>query len=104
MGYQNPTHQDRAGAFCERGDGNNACDNAFKICIRQRSSSDCDLKRLETTKIKEDNDDLMFSEGETVGRIDNPITISGDIWPVSGVGQSAGCSFFNKSIRVYMEF
>ena len=104
VGYQNPTHKDRNGAFCERSNGNNACDNAFIICIRRRNSHDCDFERLETNKIEEDNDNLMFSEGEPVGRIDNPIAISGDIWPVSGVGQSAGCSIFNKSIRIYMGF
>ena len=93
-GYQNPTSQAislltfRAGC-CERDNTVpcTACDNAFRFCIREGTTGNvegvCDIAEIETMKIEEDNDDLMFSVGDEIGGLSNPLTVSGDVWPVS---------------------
>ena len=43
----------------------------------------CDIAEIETMKIAEDNDDLMFSMGDEIGGLPNPLTVTGDVWPVS---------------------
>ena len=80
VGYQNPEHrQARRRWCCERGTCT-LCDNAFSICIHQIHATDC----YETGKIEENNDDLMFQEGDSIGRLTNPLVVSGIVSPVSG--------------------
>ena len=86
VGYQNPWHISIYGDYCEGSDQrNNPCDNAFTICIHQRGAPDneCDIGRFETTLIRRDSDNLIFTEGESIGGVLNPITVTGDTWPVS---------------------
>ena len=94
-GYQNPTSQAlslltfRIGC-CERDTAEPCmpCDNAFRFCIRGGRTGmvegACDIAEIETNQIEENNDDLMFSVGDDIGGLRNPLTISGDMWPVSG--------------------
>ena len=93
-GYQNPTSQSlslltfRKGC-CERDNTVPCmpCDNAFRFCIcggrTGMVEGACDIAEIETMKIAENNDDLMFSVGDEIGGLSNPLTISGDVWPVS---------------------
>lgn len=93
-GYQNPTSQAlslltfRRGC-CERDAAVPCmpCDNAFRFCIRSGMTGlvggACDIAEIETMKIAEDNDDLMFSMGDEIGGLPNPLTVTGDVWPVS---------------------
>lgn len=97
-GYQNPTHKAldlltfREGC-CERDASTPCmpCDNAFRFCIREGMTGmvegACDIAELETNKIAEDNDDLMFSMGDEIGGLSNPLIISGAVWPVSFMKQ-----------------
>ena len=100
--YENPEHRTRTGGYCERSNRNNPCDNAFRICVRTRGAPGdaCDIRGLETTKIGENDDHLPFSEGQTVGGVRNPITITGDKWPVSKGVLPAFCYFFTQKIFV----
>lgn len=63
------------------------CDNAFRFCIRSGTTGlvegACDIAEIETMKIAEDNDDLMFSIGDEIGGLSNPLNVSGAMWPVS---------------------
>lgn len=93
-GYQNPTSQAlsllsfRKGC-CERDSSFPCmpCDNAFRFCIRGERTGmvegACDIAEMLTNLIEEDNDDLMFSVGDEIGGLSNPLNVSGDIWPVS---------------------
>ena len=87
LGYQNPAHRCFDGSLCERGEPNNLCDNAFKICFTHRDTSlrddSCHIRQFSTQTIELDNDNLTFREGETIGGVDNPIQVTGDTWPVS---------------------
>ena len=62
------------------------CDNAFSVCVREVRlgvvEGDCDVQQ-ESTLIAEDDDDLMFTIGEDIGGLSNPLTVSGEMWPVS---------------------
>ena len=93
--YQNPTHQALSLANFREGccDLDAAlpckpCDNAFKLCIREETTGmvegSCSLAELTTTLIAEEDDDLVFSMGDNIGNLSNPLTVSGDEWPVSG--------------------
>ncbi|CAI8029505.1 hypothetical protein GBAR_LOCUS16762, partial [Geodia barretti] len=78
IGYQNPSHRSSRGGLCERRDDSDPCDNAFKICFRHRDSpesSSCDIGKFQTEKIVDDNDNLVFMEGESIGGVHNPITV-----------------------------
>ena len=81
VGYQNPDHRQVLRRWCcERGTCT-VCDNAFIFCIRQIDATDI---RYATGKIEENNDDLMFQEGDSIGRLTNPLVVSGIMSPVSG--------------------
>ena len=99
-GYQNPTSQALSLLTFRKGCCETditvpcmPCDNAFRFCIRGNRTGmvegPCDIAEIETMKIEEDNDDLMFSVGDEIGGVSNPLTISGDVWPVSGHGDFA---------------
>jgi hypothetical protein len=84
IGYQNPSHRSYDGRLCERDDSDGHCDNAFKICFRHRDSpetSGCDIRKFQTEKILEDSDNLVFMEGESIGGVHNPVTVTGETWP-----------------------
>ena len=44
----------------------------------------CDIAELQTALIAQDDDDLMFSLGDDIGGVTNPLMVTGDMWPVSG--------------------
>ena len=85
IGYQNPTHQIEDGRCCELQDCSNPCDNAFIISVsKTNNSNDDDMMIFKTGLIKLDDDDLSFDlENGTIGNLNNPILVSGEIWPVS---------------------
>ena len=88
-GYQNPTHQLFDGGCCDGGSPPcTSCDNAFRFCIRstitRRAQGTCDIAQFTTNKIASKNDNLTFSVGDTIGDCNNPLTVSGERWPVSG--------------------
>ena len=45
----------------------------------------CDIAEVKTGLIELENDDLMFSLGDDIGGVSNPFTVSGNVWPVSGM-------------------
>ena len=93
LSYRNPTSMSlslenfRQGC-CERDAGTpcSPCDNAFRLCAREvitgQREGDCEFKQ-ESELIEENDDDLIFTHGEDVGGLANPIRVSGDMWPVS---------------------
>ena len=94
--YQNPTHQSLEWATFRHGCCDQdfhppckACDNAFRFCIREEATgvidAPCNIAELITQEIAKANDSLMFSLGDDIGELSNPLTVSGDEWPVSGV-------------------
>ena len=94
--YHNPSHQSVEWATFRFGccDLDNAlpckaCDNAFRFCIREEATGlvegACSVTELTTNLIEFQNDDLMFSMGDIIGNLSNPLIVSGDEWPVSGV-------------------
>ena len=89
IGYQNPTHQKEDGGCCEIQDCTNPCDNAFIISVGEANNSDDgdednNMVIFETDLIKNDDDNLSFNfENGTIGNLNNPILVSGDVWPVS---------------------
>ena len=93
LSYENPSLATSLETFrhgcCERDIDTpcDLCDNAFRVCVRERATREveggCDLLRMESTVIEEDNDDLMFTIGQDVGGLSNPILVSGKLWPVS---------------------
>ena len=95
QGYQNPSHkalelQTFRHGCCERDAALpcDPCDNAFKFCVREGTTGmvlgGCDIAELQTALIADDDDDLMFSLGDDIGGITNPLMVTGDVWPVSG--------------------
>ena len=93
LSYRNPTsvalslEHFRHGC-CERDAATpcNPCDNAFRVCasevITRSVEGACDFEQ-ESELIKEDDDELIFTPGEEVSGLANPISVSGDMWPVS---------------------
>ena len=43
----------------------------------------CNVAELNTNLTERENDDLMFSIGDDIGGLSNPVIMSGDVWPVS---------------------
>ena len=85
--YQNPNHLliDNENCCEYRSDLSLCvCDNAFVFCVRERGSNSCDMEEIRTRKIATDDDDLSFSVGDRIGSEHrNPLTVTGDVWPVS---------------------
>ena len=85
--YQNPNHLLIDNENCCEYRSNLSlcvCDNAFVFCVRERCSNSCDMEEIRTWKIATDDDDLSFSVGGRIGSEHrNPLTVTGDIWPVS---------------------
>lgn len=50
----------------------------------------CDIAEMITNLVEEDNDDLLFSVGDEIGGLSNPLNVSGDVLPVSGWVASVG--------------
>ncbi|CAI7998051.1 Protein jagged-1 [Geodia barretti] len=91
LGYENPSHMAKSlenfrSGCCELDTTTpcRPCDNAFSVCVREVRlgvvEGDCDLLE-ESTLIAEDDDDLMFTIGEDIGGLSNPLTVSGEMWP-----------------------
>ena len=98
MSYQNPTHmavslQAFRQGCCEASDITlpcSPCDNAFRVCGRENVTGlvqgECKLVEMESGLIEENNDDLLFDpESFNISGLTNPITVSGDMWPVSAM-------------------
>ena len=94
LSYENPTHMAESletfrHGCCELDQSTpcKPCDNAFRVCVRETPTGaiegGCDFTE-ESTLIAEDDDDLMFTIGEDIGGLSNPVTVSGDMWPVGG--------------------
>ena len=85
VGYQNPEHlQVENGWCCERTHCSSPCDNALVFCFRQISMKECEMS-FATGLIEYDNDNLTFQEGDSIGRLTNPLMVSGIVSPVSGI-------------------
>ena len=93
LSYENPTHMAESletfrNGCCELDISTpcRPCDNAFRVCVRETPTGvpegSCDFTE-ESTLIAEDDDDLIFTLGEDISGLSNPITVSGDMWPVS---------------------
>ena len=90
LSYENPSHMAKSlenfRLGCCEGDTTTPCrpcDNAFRVCVRNIPTileGDCDLTKQDSTLIAEDDDDLMFTIGEDIGGLSNPITVSGEMW------------------------
>lgn len=95
VSYSNPLHlaQEHINfrhGCCERDAATPcaACDNAFNVCVREtptgETTGNCDFGGEKvSSRIEDNNDDLMFQIGENVGGLSNPIVLSGEMWPVS---------------------
>jgi hypothetical protein len=92
--YQNPTHQSLRWATVRFGCCDvdsalpcKACDNAFRLCVREEITGlvegACNIAVLDTNLIALENDDLMFSMGDNIGNLSNPLIVSGEEWPGS---------------------
>ena len=93
LSYRNPTSmalslENFRHGCCERDAATpcNPCDNAFRVCVRETPrmavEGDCDFE-MESELLEENDDELMFTIGEDVGGLPNPIRVSGEMWPVS---------------------
>ena len=94
LSYENPSHMATSletfrHGCCERDAATpcDLCDNAFRVCVRERATREiaggCDLLKMESTLIEEDNDNLTFTIGQDIGGLSNPILVSGELWHVS---------------------
>ena len=89
--YQNPLHLALDQAFFRHGccEGDRTlpclpCDNSFQFCLqREPLDEGCDLGFYESDLVAQNNDDLMFSPGDDIGGLTNPLLFSGTTWPVS---------------------
>ena len=80
-GYQNPGKNQSDGSCCDP-PGCSDCENAFIVCIRlTMGQSMCDSE-LRTGQIS-GSGDLDFNEGDSIGRLRNPLVISALQFPVS---------------------
>ena len=93
LSYRNPTSmalslENFRHGCCERDAATpcNPCDNAFRVCVRETPrmavEGKCDLE-MESELLEENDDELTFTIGEEVGGLNNPIRVSGEMWPVS---------------------
>jgi hypothetical protein len=86
--YENPTHVLQSGHCCEVPNCGPwyKCDNAFVFCVRERGNETCNLGKITTEKIAENDDTLSFSVGQSIdGTLTNPLEVSGDVWPAESV-------------------
>ncbi|XP_022108316.1 fibropellin-1-like [Acanthaster planci] len=86
VSFKNDDHNDLNGGCCDDiiGGCDDFCDNYFLVCIdRDDTGSDgssCDMARISTERIYEDNDDFNFPSTIPNG-IANPHTMSVTSWP-----------------------
>lgn len=94
--YQNPSHMRAQSDDCCDGNCSNPCDNRFRFCfsdapdaaeratvLRSRPEEAVIGCQFATDLVEMDSDDIIFpSSGIFGGNTRNPLTFSGDIWPV----------------------
>ena len=101
--YHNPTHQALELANFRLGccDSDTtlpckACDNAFRVCVREETTGvaqgGCSIAELTTSLIALEDDSLMFTVGDDIGGLSNPLVVSGNEWPVSGMVRVCVCA------------
>ena len=93
--YWKPSHFMIDAATCCKYGFCNECENAFHFCVEKRgaertcdyySDSPCSMGMIETRHIYDDDDNITFTDGGTVGStLTNPLSVTGDLWPVSGM-------------------
>lgn len=86
--YQNSGHSDSSvpGSLCDPlGDD---CDNRFTFCLRNAGTDEdddatnCPLGRYSSSEIV-GGDDFIFGSSQIASGVPNPMTFSGNFWPVS---------------------
>ena len=92
--YWNPTHTLNDAHTCCEYQVCNECENAFRFCVHERGAGrtceeenineGCSIGFIETKHIRDSDDDITFTEGGSVGTtLTNPLSVTGDLWPVS---------------------
>jgi hypothetical protein len=92
--YWNPTHTLNDARTCCEYQHCNECENAFRFCVHERGAErtcgevnrnvDCSVGFIETRHIRDNDDDITFTDGGSVGTtLTNPLSVTGDLWPVS---------------------
>jgi len=95
--YRNTEHKLSSGSCCDWPSSTNCnpwwcsgcpdCDNYFRFCLRDgRSAHDGDLGNCPLGYLSSGSSSIggdSFTFDSSIGRIPNPFTFSGNIWPVS---------------------
>ena len=110
LSYENPSHMAKSLenfrlGCCELDTTTpcRPCDNAFRVCVRNIPTieGDCDLNQQDSTLIAEDDDDLMFTIGDDIGGLSNPILGDVGMWSNCQRGRSlpfAACSYLKSML------